>query len=177
MPFFSFGMLSTHWCQAHQQIVMINPGAVADNAGADYSLKCSEIHMWGRFVSGGCSCRSWWEVRSTLLLVKAKQLLSFLRTTPAGQNSSCIVGESWALSFLVLSFISLLLAPPISMRLDHFFLFFIFTEIFFLMPPSFSFKHPGIELQVLSLIPFSEDFSYASVALACHSKGLLFTYE
>lgn len=73
LPFFSFGMLSTHWCQAHQQIVMINPGAVADNAGADYSLKCSEIHMWGRFVSGGCWCRSWWEVRSTLLLIKAKQ--------------------------------------------------------------------------------------------------------
>lgn len=54
VPFFNFGTLSTHWCQAHQQIVMINPGAIADNAGADYSLQRSETHIWGRFVSGGC---------------------------------------------------------------------------------------------------------------------------
>lgn len=43
VPFFSFGTLSTHWCQTLQQMAVINPSAVADSAGADYS--CSTTHM------------------------------------------------------------------------------------------------------------------------------------
>lgn len=54
MPIVNFGTLSTHWCHADQQMVMINPSAFADSAEEDYSLQCSETHMWGMFISGGC---------------------------------------------------------------------------------------------------------------------------
>lgn len=36
---FNFGTLSTHWYQTFQQMVVINHSAVADSAGADYSLQ------------------------------------------------------------------------------------------------------------------------------------------
>lgn len=58
MPFFNFGIHSSHGCQAHQQIVVINPRATADSAEAGCSLQRVGTHVWGWFVSAGCGCRS-----------------------------------------------------------------------------------------------------------------------
>lgn len=146
MPFFNFGTHSSHGCQAHQQIVVINPRATADNAKAGCSLQRVGTHVWGRFVSAGCGWRSsgWLEAN-----YKLQSRAGLLTTTPAGQNTFSPSPSPPPLSptlSLVLSFLSLPLATPMSMRVDHFFLFLIVTEIFFSWCHSLL-KHPVTKFQ------------------------------